>query len=189
MDVWGARAPEAAPLPCRTPPVGPPDTWGCGRQPKPAPPGIARAGGSVSCLPPTSQSRPAPCFTHASAQRTAPPGPPDTRRRGRQPPWHRPASPALARPRPARSGPARPHPASPILTNARPACPRHCHLDPGSASHSASTPPTAPSGPPDTRRHGRQPPRPRPASPSLAPMYLGMADAHTPPLKKFALPP
>ena len=96
-DVRGAKAPQAVPLPGRTPLS----------RPRPAAPGLARAGGRASCLPPTLALRPA----HPA--------------------------PALRRP---------PLPGQQILSDA-----------------DASLPGIA--------------------GPRLAPMYPGMADACTPPLK------
>ena len=217
MDVRGAKAPQAVPSPGQTP---------LSRS-RPAAPGLARAGGRASCLPPDIGI--ATRAPRASAPPTAPPRPTDTQRRGRQPPRHRraapalarpglhspgparprpgwrtrvlpapdigiltgtlpqaapspgrtppvrpqdnpgtrtpglrPASPGLARPRPGSPVLARPRPASPGLVDARPACPRHWHRDPRTPSRWTSA-----------RLHAAR----------LAPMYPGMADARTPPLK------
>ena len=117
--------------------------------------------GRASCLPPDigiatrtlPQAAPSP-------GRTPPVRPQDNP--GTRTPGLRPASPGLARPRPGSPALARPRPASPGLVDARPACPRHWHRDPRTPSRWTSA-----------RLHAAR----------LAPMYPGMADARTPPLK------
>ena len=217
MDVRGAKAPQAVPSPGRTPLS----------RPRPAAPGLARAGGRASCLPPDIGI--ATRAPRASAPPTAPPRPTDTQRRGRQPPRHRRAAPALARPGLHSPGPARPRPGWRTRVLPAPDIGILTRTLPQAAPSPGRTPPVRPQDNPGTRTPGLRPAspglarprpgspalaRPRPASPGLvdarpacprhwhrdprtpsrwtsaglhaarlAPMYPGMADARTPPLK------
>ena len=151
MDVRGAKAPQAVPSPGRTPLS----------RPRPAAPGLARAGGRASCLPPDIGI--ATRAPRASAPPTAPPRPTDTQRRGRQPPRHRRAAPALARPGLHSPGPARPCPGWRTRVLPAPDIGILTRTLPQAAPSPGRTPPVRPQDNPGTRTPGL-----RPASPDLA---------------------
>ena len=173
MDVRGAKAPQAVPSPGRTPLS----------RPRPAAPGLARAGGRGSCLPPDIGI--ATRAPRASAPPTAPPRPTDTQRRGRQPPRHRRAAPALARPGLHSPGPARPRPGWRRRVLPAPDIGILTRTLPQAAPSPGRTPPVRPQDNPGTRTPGLRPAspglaRPRPGSPALArprPASPGLVDA------------
>ena len=164
MDVRGAKAPQAVPSPGRTPLS----------RPRPAAPGLARAGGRASCLPPTLASRPvhpAPALRRLTLPGQQILSDADASLPGIAGP--RLPSPGLACTRPASPGPARPRPGWRTRVLPAPDIGILTRTLPQAAPSPGRTPPVRPQDNPGTRTPGLRPAspglaRPRPGSPALA---------------------